>query len=156
MQQTLGSKALSGKAPGQPQQRSSLRSALHSSSGARPGPRGRVQAPHKVDWQAITARIGAPPPREPDAPPLTAAPAAALRPGCCPAGSRKPAPRGPLAVRAEGESQPLEVLRRENELLKKTITSAESAGKRLGSRQPRPGQQAGAGWPGSTRAQAGS
>lgn len=51
-----------------------------------------------------------------------------------PAGARKPASRGPLAVRAEGESQPLEVLRRENELLKKTIMSAESAGKRL--RQP--------------------
>lgn len=70
---------------------------------------------------------------EAGAPPLTdAATGTADRP--FPAVARKLASRGPLAVRAEGESQPLEVLRRENELLKKTIMSAESAGKRR--RQP--------------------
>lgn len=45
------------------------------------------------------------------------------------AGKRAPL-RGSVAPRAEqGESQPLEVLRRENELLKKTISTAETAGK---------------------------
>lgn len=47
-----------------------------------------------------------------------------------PAAGKKAPLRGSVAPRAEqGESQPLEVLRRENELLKKTISTAETAGK---------------------------
>lgn len=58
------------------------------------------------------------------------------------AGARAPL-RSSVVPRAEqGESQPLEVLRRENELLKKTIASAETAGKQPRARQPQPAQRA--------------
>lgn len=50
----------------------------------------------------------------------------------------RPAARGPVAVRAEIGETPLDVLRKENELLKATINSAETAGKHGGGQTAAP------------------